>query len=176
MCEDGGFRRDLLYRLNAMTLEIPPLRQRPEDIEPLALRFVAEANAVNGRNVRSIEPRALAILRAHHWPGNVRELRNTIERAVVIAPEASITVDDLPLSMRDAEGMVPAVAELPHAPESSGGFQEVNLRAELDRVEADHIRRALHHTGWDRNEAAKLLGLPLRTLARKIQAHGLKKV
>src|SRR5207237_5928998 len=85
MVEAGRFRQDLLFRLNTMTLRIPPLRERVDEIRPLAERFLKDAARHNGSAVRAIDPEALAALEAYSWPGNVRELRNVIERAVVLA-------------------------------------------------------------------------------------------
>ena len=175
MVRSGDFREDLLYRLNAMTLTIPPLRDRPDEIEPLAQRFMEGANAANGCQVRDIAPDALDLLRHHDWPGNVRELRNAMERAVVIAAEDAIAVDDLPDRIRRQATLsdatdVASVAR-PTAAETDG--DDVNLRAELARIEAEMIRGALERSHWDRNRAAASLGLPLRTLARKIADHGI---
>ncbi len=105
MCEKGTFRQDLLYRLNAMTVTVPPLRQRVEDIEALAARFLREANHVNGSDLQGIDPGALELLKSYDWPGNVRELRNAIERGVVIAQGEYITVDDLPDRVRSQSGL-----------------------------------------------------------------------
>ena len=102
MAEAGTFRWDLLYRLDAMTLSLPPLRERKEDIAALAEHFLREANRENGRAVRDIEPRAAKILEAYRWPGNVRELRNVIDRAVVITRGDRITLEDLPERVRAA--------------------------------------------------------------------------
>ena len=105
------------------------------------------------------------------WPGNVRELRNAIERAVVIAHGEQITAEDLPEAVRALE--VQNAAAEPTA-EPDGG--EVNLQRELDRHESELILDALRATGWNRAEAARRLGLPLRTFARKMQAHGIRRV
>jgi len=164
----GEFREDLLYRLNAMTIAVPPLRERVDDIVPLARRFLRQANRTNNVN-NDIDEHALALLARYDWPGNVRELRNVMDRAVVIAQDQTITIDDLPTRMRDAP-IVPVAP--PSSPTING---ELNLRAELDRVERELIEAALVRHDWDRAAAAKALGLPLRTLARKIQTHGIAK-
>jgi transcriptional regulator with GAF, ATPase, and Fis domain len=96
MCDEGRFRWDLLYRLNAMTLNIPPLRERPEEIPMLAELFVAQAARANACTIEGIEPEALRLLHRYPWPGNVRELRNAIERAVVISRSAKVSPEDLP--------------------------------------------------------------------------------
>src|SRR5205085_5969674 len=95
MVDAGRFRQDLLYRLNTMTLRIPPLRERVDEIRPLAERFLKDACRQAGIPGKSIDPEALAALESYAWPGNVRELRNAIERAVVLAEGAAITLPDL---------------------------------------------------------------------------------
>ena len=95
MVAAGRFREDLLYRLNTMTLRIPPLRERVDEIAPLAERFLKDANEQAGTSVRTIDPRAMTALESYSWPGNVRELRNAIERAVVLAEGGAITPADL---------------------------------------------------------------------------------
>ena len=166
----GEFREDLLYRLNTMTLSVPPLRERTEEIEPLARFFVDRANAANECHVRDISGDALDRMRRYDWPGNVRELRNAMERAVVIAYEDVITADDLPDKVREqAPGAnLSSTAEV--APIPSG---PLDLRSELTRIEAEMITQALEAARWDRKEAAESLGLPLRTLARKIKDLGI---
>ena len=100
----GEFRKDLYYRLNVVSIEVPPLRQRPEDVEPLARHFVAHYSSDTHRRVRELSPEALALLRAYTWPGNVRELQNAVERAVVLAEEQVLSPDDLPSAIRRGEG------------------------------------------------------------------------
>jgi len=104
MCDAGTFRWDLLYRLNTMTIRLPPLRERSEEVQPLVEQFIAQANQANGCRVWGIQPEALALLRRYTWPGNVRELRNVIERAVVLARNSAITVDDLAERVRNSQG------------------------------------------------------------------------
>ena len=178
MCKAGEFRKDLYFRLNTVVLSLPPLRDRPEDIEPLALRFMARSNEDNGRAVKAIDDDAMELLRCYHWPGNVRELRNTIERAVVIANDDTIAVEDLPETVRGLTGFTFEDDE----ESGEGGRQPTpdvidgNLKAEMDRHEADLIMRALEAEGWDRAAAAKQLGVSLRTLARRMQEHGIKRM
>jgi DNA-binding NtrC family response regulator len=101
MCETETFRWDLFFRLNVMAIVIPPLRERRDDIRPLAQHFLQQANASNRRALQGIEPPALSLLQRYSWPGNVRELRNVIERAVVISQGSVITVDDLSARIRE---------------------------------------------------------------------------
>ena len=171
LSREGLFREDLLYRLNAMTLKVPALRERPEEIEALARHFLAQANEENACAVVDLEPAAMACLLAHPWPGNVREMRNAITRAVVIAQSDRIQVADLPERVRGR--LAPGPDSCQSGPEPSDG--PVDLKTEVARYEADLILRALKACDWDRNLAAEHLGLPVRTLAYKIQAHHIRK-
>ncbi|MFT3775444.1 MAG: sigma-54 dependent transcriptional regulator [Minicystis sp.] len=156
----GAFRADLYYRLSVMVLSIPALRDRPEDIEPLARRFAAQA----GGHIRDIDPAALARMRAYAFPGNVRELRNTIERAAVLAASDVIREEDLPPRLREPPRAAPA---------STDGGNE--LRARVQDYEAKVIADALAAAGWNQSEAARRLGMPIRTLSHKAKVLGLKK-
>ncbi len=178
MCNDGDFRWDLFYRLNAMTLDIPPLRERVEEIPPLAALFVDQANRTNDCHVQGIDDGAMEALILHRWPGNVRELRNAIERAVVIAYDETITVDELPEPVRRLAQVVPdATVEQDTSTGVEGGDDDaVNLKDELGRVEAELILGALRRSSWNRDEAARALGVSLRTLARRMAAHGIRRV
>jgi DNA-binding NtrC family response regulator len=178
MCAEGRFREDLLYRLNTVTLSIPPLRARPEDIAPLALRFLAYASAEGG--AQSIDDDALELLRAHNWPGNVRELRNAIERAVVIAPGETIGIDDLPERIRAGSTRSPlASPSLPPPAGLPSGVSvtalEGDFRARMDQLEAAVLTHALEQAGYNQSETARRLGMPLRTLVHKIREHGIKR-
>ncbi len=174
MVEAGRFRQDLLYRLNTMTVSIPPLRERVDEIRPLAERFLDEARRQAGSDVRSIDPPALAALEAYAWPGNVRELRNVIERAVVVAEGKAITLSELTDRIRagsraivmEPPSPLPASAET----EPPGDYKE-----HLRRYESELILRALHKHNGNQTEAARTLNLPLRTLVHKIQTYGIKK-
>jgi DNA-binding NtrC family response regulator len=177
MSDSGEFRQDLLYRLDALALRVPPLRERHEDIEPLVRLFIAKANEANECEVQGIGEDAVALLRDYEWPGNIRELRNTIERAVVIAQGSMIEVADLPervrrlepssrgLDVHDASGLKECDDDLPEV---------MNLKAEVQRYEALLIEKVLKRVDWDRKAAANSLGLPLRTLAHKILLYDLK--
>ena len=157
-----------------MPLEVPALRERPEDVAPLARRFLVDAAAANGSAVQSIAPEALALLERHAWPGNVRELRNAIERAVVLATGDTIGPLDLPERIRGAP--VPALAP-PSTPAGAPaeGDADADFRTRMRSYEVDLILDALRRSGGNQTEAAKLLRMPVRTLAHKIQQYGLKK-
>ena len=153
----GTFRRDLLYRLNAMSIIIPPLRERPNEIAPLVRRFLHTFSDKLGRSPPRISDRALAMLRAYSWPGNVRELRNVIERALVVSSSDVLDVDDLPQDkMRSAFSSTPALQ-----------FHATAAR-ELAATERQQILEALEACGGNQTNAAKLLGIARRTLINKL--------
>jgi DNA-binding NtrC family response regulator len=165
MAEEGTFREDLLYRLNAMTLPVPPLREREADIEPLAQAFLEQANQQNETTrVKGIDDEALELMQTYSWPGNVRELRNAIERAVVVAQGDVITAADLPVRLTQGAPADPKAL----------GETDLDLREQTRMLEQDLILQALKKTGFKRREAARILGLPIRTLNRKILAYGIK--
>ncbi|HYF96322.1 MAG TPA: sigma-54 dependent transcriptional regulator [Symbiobacteriaceae bacterium] len=152
---EGRFREDLYYRLNVVTLCVPPLRERPEDIPLLVEHFLARI----GSN-KEMTPEAMGALLAHPFPGNVRELFNLVQRGAVLSPDRFIAPEDLGLAPVDAR---PAAAGAP------GGEL-----CTLDELERRHIAAALAHTGWNRAQAAQLLGISVRNLYRKIEAFDLK--
>jgi two-component system response regulator HydG len=152
-------REDLYYRLNVIALELPPLRERPEDVEPLLRYFLARAAQKMGRSLREVAPEAVEALRSYPWPGNVRELQNVIERAVILAEGDRVTVKDLPLKVgRPASARGPGAGEAPRT---------------LREAERRQIERILHQTGWIKSRSARILGITRRTLDRKIADFGL---
>jgi two-component system NtrC family response regulator/two-component system response regulator HydG len=157
---EGRFRQDLYYRLKVVTLTIPPLRERAEDIPLFVQHFITTFNAELGRDVRGIEPAALTTLTRHSWPGNVRELRNLLESLVLFAHGDEITLEDLPLEYRAASPQVVT------APTESW---QPRPMAEIER---EVILRTLEHTRGHRARAASLLGIGLRTLQRKLKEYG----
>jgi DNA-binding NtrC family response regulator len=153
----GAFRLDLYHRLNGATLTVPPLRERSDEIEPLARHFLESTARRWGNAPRTIDPGALERLSAYHWPGNVRELRNVIERAVALADGDAITVRELPDLVVRAR---------------SAGIHAA-LRTSLHDHEGKLIRDALEKTGGNQRKAAELLQLPLRTFQRRLSQLGL---
>lgn len=149
------FRPDLYYRLNVIRIEIPPLRERSEDIEALADRFLHQAAEKLGRPVMGVSAAALRWLLAYEWPGNVRELANIIERAVVLADHDSIVVEDL-VSLTTGSAREDLVAE--------AAAQGLSLAA----LEKRYIRKVLQRTGGNKQQAARMLGIDRRTLYRKL--------
>jgi DNA-binding NtrC family response regulator len=171
MVEAGRFRQDLLFRLNTMTLRIPPLRERIDEIRPLAERFLKDARRQAGSDVRGIDPQALAALERYPWPGNVRELRNVIERAVVLAEGKELAPADLTERVRG--GLRAPVSEPP--PDEPAGEPAGDYREHVRKFEIELILRALQKANGNQTEAARALNLPLRTLVHKIQTYGIKK-
>lgn len=170
----GTFREDLYYRLSVVPIELPSLRQRTEDILPLAKHFIQKYNAENLRTIsENLSPEVLSLLENYHYPGNVRELENIIERAVVIAATDEITVDCLRPEVRDPEL---AMEMMQKAEGTSAGIdigRGVNFYDEVKRFEVDLIRRALDQTGGHQSRAARLLGLNATTLNSKIKSYNL---
>ena len=170
----GVFREDLYYRLSVVPIELPSLRQRTEDILPLAKHFIRKYNDENMRTIsENLSPEVLSLLENYHFPGNVRELENIIERAVVIAATDEITVECLRPEVRD-----PALAfeAMQKAEGMSAGIdigRGVNFYDEVKRFEIDLIRRALDQTGGHQSRAARLLGLNATTLNSKIKTYNI---
>jgi DNA-binding NtrC family response regulator len=176
MCEEGGFRQDLYYRLNTITLKIPALRERRADIAPLARHLLELANRANESAVSAIDPEALELLEGYAWPGNIRELKNALERAVVIAQASTLTVDDLPERVRAGAGRPPrrTAAQPTGAPLSTDQL-EGDFRTRMERLESEVLVRALRDAGWNQTEASRQLSMPLRTLVYKIRMHGIRR-
>ena len=159
---DGRFREDLYYRLNVMHLQVPPLRERREDIPLLCDHFLEHFRTSLGKPVRTITDDALDRLTSYSWPGNVRELENVIERAVILADTDRITIRELP------DNVVTPVSG------RSSGSASYSLKTARRAAEADVIRRALKATDGNRTHAAKLLEISHRTLLYKIKEFGLR--
>jgi two-component system, NtrC family, response regulator HydG len=156
----GAFRQDLLYRLEVIIVQVPPLRERATDIPELVEHFLRVGSERHGKQVTAISDGAMAVLLAHSWPGNVRELSNVIERGVVFAQAASIEAQDLPAHLQPAAGGVAARA--------AGAPIFVPVGTSLKEVEELMIRKTLEATSGDKNMTAKLLGINARTIYRKL--------
>lgn len=164
------FRADLFFRLNGFPLTIPPLRERVDEIEPLARTFIASLCARDGIAViPELSREAVDALRHYPWPGNIRELRNVIERAVFLAAEGSIGVGHLPakvvLGLRHSHPVTSTVPAAPAWP---------RLVEVIDAAEAEHVRRTLDRCRWNQTRAAILLGVSRMTLITKMKKHGLR--
>jgi two-component system response regulator HydG len=159
--KEGRFREDLYYRLDVVSLRVPPLREREGDIAVLASTFLTRHAARHGRRIDGFEPRALLALSSWTWPGNVRELSHAIERAVVLCPDgAALRFDDLPPAVRDASPGDTGVAD-----------QLLHFRVgqmTLPQMERAAIDATMAFVGGDKVQAARLLGLSLRTLYRRL--------
>ncbi len=160
------FREDLYYRLNVIPIHVPPLRERRDDVELLAQHFLDATSQDKGKRVDGITREALDLLCAYEWPGNVRELENLIERLVILSGEGEIDVPDLPPKLREAE---PTPLATPQVPAMGLVFRDV-----VDRFESDLILQALERTHWNKNRAARLLGLNRTTLLEKMKKKGLE--
>ena len=170
----GTFREDLYYRLAVVPIELPPLRDRREDILPLAQHFIHKYNEENGRTVaEQIAPDVLALLESYSWPGNVRELENAIERAVVIAPGDDITRECLRPEISDPQSVVTSSHEGASNAAVHDISRGVNFYEEVRRFEVDLIRRALEQTGGHQSRAARLLGMNATTLNSKIKTYNI---
>jgi DNA-binding NtrC family response regulator len=156
---EGAFREDLFYRLNVIEVMLPPLRDRAEDVLPLAEHFLGEAAARSGKRIGAFTQAALKILLAYPWPGNVRELENVVERAVALAEGDQIGPDDLPSQVRERRS----------ADVLAGALARGLTLAELER---EYIHRVLQAEGGNKTRAAQRLGLDRKTLYRKLEEYG----
>jgi len=153
----GRFRQDLYYRVNVVRLELPPLRERKEDVPLLIDHFIARFNRLREKDVSGVAPEVLAVLMEHSYPGNVRELENILEHAFVLCPGGMIEPQHLPPRIRPAGAA---------APEFRGART-------LEEIEARFIRDALARNGWNRLATARELGIHKSTLFRKIKSLGI---
>ncbi|HKP71508.1 MAG TPA: sigma-54 dependent transcriptional regulator [Pyrinomonadaceae bacterium] len=165
---DGRFRQDLLYRLNAVTLHLPPLRERREDIMPLARRF-AERTTRNGERPVSFSRDAIEVLQGYNWPGNIRELENAIVRATALCDQI-VRPEDLPERISGST----VEAAQPVAPVAAEAKKDDEELLSLSELECRHIYRVLEHTGGNKQAAARILGIDRSTLQRMIKRHNLE--
>jgi len=157
--KQGAFREDLFYRINVVRLELPPLRQRKEDIPLLVSQFITRFNRLQQKSLRSITPQALSLLMAHEWPGNIRELENVVERAFVLRSDGDIDIGDLPV-------------ELTGRPLQAGGGP--CLRSAHQALDVEAIQTALERHGFNRSAAARALGIHKTTLFRRMKRLGME--
>lgn len=166
----GRFREDLYYRINLIPIEMPPLRERVEDIIPLAHHFMKLFNGELGRDFQGLAPEVVRAFRAHSWPGNVRELRNTIERVMILEDGRIIKPEYLPDAIRKLATGGATTASAASRLEMAAG---ITVFPTLDAVEKAHIMRALEMTNQNVSRAAKLLGISRHTVLRKLAQYGL---
>ncbi len=153
--EDGSFRQDLYYRFKVFTIDIPPIRERVEDIPLLAMHFVKQFSRKMNKNLTSVSPEAMAVLKSYEWPGNVRELENALERAVLVCQSSEIRPEHLPFAKADRKD-IPAIYS-------------------LSTMEKQHIENVLNETGWNISLSSRLLQIDRVTLYNKIKKYKLKK-
>ena len=172
--ELGTFRQDLFYRLSVFPIKLPPLRERPEDIHPLVIHFLEHYKKKTGRFISGISKDALQALITYDWAGNIRELENAIERAVIIASDRRIELEDLPeaitkiaLQERDRIKVERAKA----ASEGRTTTFEVTVPSSMEEIERQAIEATLDYTGGDKSHAAKALGIGRKTLYRKLDQY-----
>ena len=164
---EGRFRQDLYFRLNVIAVRIPPLRERPGDLEPLVEALLEKHRSRLARASVSLSPEALSLLRMHRWPGNVRELENVLERALVLGRDDVIWPDDLPDELRHPPAATPGAALI------AGGNGAPRGDRPLSEVERDHILATLQAAGGNKAAAARILGVDRKTLYRKLEEYGL---
>ena len=161
--EKGRFRQDLYYRLNVIPLEVPPLRDRIEDVPLLADYFIREFSLKESKKEKHIADDALEVLMDHTWPGNVRELKNIIERLVITSPSDIIIADDMP-----------PLSKLNHKSRNSGFSEDVySFRGARERFEKNYLVKKLVENDWNVKKTAKSIGLERSNLHKKIKAYGL---
>jgi DNA-binding NtrC family response regulator len=160
---EGSFREDLYYRLKVMEINIPPLRERKEDILPLAKFFLESLNREFGKNIEGISKQAEELLLSYSWPGNVRELRNVMERAAILCTSSMIEPKHLPLELRQRESRVAVPADLGDNPNDDS----------LEAAEKRHILKVLEKTGGNKSKAARLLNISRSTLREKLRQYGI---
>jgi len=154
----GTFREDLYWRLNVISMQVPPLRERKEDIPQLIHNFIDRYNEQFGKSVRRFSSQAMDLIFSHHWPGNVRELENVVERSLVLAKGEVIAAEDLSADLQT------------QCDSDNGGRGKGNL----DMIERDHVKSVLERCGWNKYQAAQMMGISRSTLYSKIRKHGLK--
>jgi transcriptional regulator with PAS, ATPase and Fis domain len=156
LVEEEQFREDLFYRINVFSIQVPPLRERPEDVLPLARFFIEKYARAMGKPVKAVAPEAEAVLLAYRWPGNVRELENAVERAMVVGRGPALEARDLPVSALDGDADEP-------------------LARSLAALEKEHIARVLSDCEGNVTRAAKVLDIDRATLYNKLKRYGLRR-
>lgn len=158
--KENRFREDLYYRLNTITLRMPPLRKRPEDIGELVYFFLNQSRFGGAsQEIKRIDPRVIEVFQNYHWPGNIRELQNTIERLKILAENNEITLEDIPFNIR-----------MPKNKNESGDF---NINLSLQEIEKTHILRSLSYHHGNKTKTAKALGITIKTLYNKLHRYSI---
>src|SRR5256885_680973 len=166
MTKAGAFREDLYYRISVIPIELPPLREKREDIQELVAHFTQKFCAQTGRPL-TISPKTMELLERYAWPGNVRELEHTIERAVALERTSAIQPERLPEHITQYNpARVAAALDLPD--------EGLNLTAHLEQLEKTYLLEALQRTGGNQTRAAEILHLPVRSLRHLLDKHGIR--
>lgn len=171
----GMFREDLYFRLNAITINIPPLRERIEEISYLTDNFIKVFSKENKRPEMAISDEAKELLERYAWPGNVRELKNCIERACVIAPESTIFPEHMALKIGDEDALGVRVTGVREGDVTQQATLVGNMKGLMENYERDIILNVLKKTNFNQTKAAELLKIPRRTLVSKIRKYKLSK-
>jgi len=166
LVKEGTFRKDLYYRLKVMVVEMPPLRDRPEDILILSNLFAEENNREHAKAIKGFTEEARRLMLQYSWPGNVRELKNVIERAMILTDQEWITPDKLPFELREVEKADPC--------EKEERETEIPGDLSLEQMEKTHISKVLKRFEGNKSKAAKLLGISRATLREKIRRYQLQ--
>jgi len=180
----GHLREDLYYRLNVFHIHLPPLRERKEDIPSIAESLLADLNRKHDTRVTELSPEVVEALQRHDWPGNVRELRNALERAVILAGEGAVRMENLPVILQ------PQAAAAPVAMAATAAAGQTTTTSDVSAAESDAVRvpigttvgeaeknlilRTLEHTRNNKTRAAEILGISLKTLHNKLKEYGAK--
>ena len=168
MCAEGSFRRDLFYRLNVFPIEVPPLRERLEDIPPLVATFLKKLNRFSQKSIRDIEPKFLKILESYEWPGNIRELENLIERAFIIEETSVLTVSSLPVDLIPRNYLRTAQVNIDNS------LKSVRQRA-METAEKNYLIELLKEHRGKINDTAEAAGIGVRQLHKLMIKHQLRK-
>ena len=163
--KEGAFRQDLYFRLNVIQITIPPLRERPEDVIPLAKFFIEHYNRKFKRNIEGITDEAAGLMLAHDWPGNVRELRNAVERAMILEESSLLRPGSLPITLTHPDGRESSAPRRLDIPDEG---------LSLEENERMLLVRALEKTSGNQTQAARLLRITRDTLRYKMKKFNLK--
>jgi transcriptional regulator with PAS, ATPase and Fis domain len=167
MVREGFFRKDLYYRLKVMVVEMPPLRDRIEDILLLSNLFIEEINKEYNKNIKGFSEDAKKLMIQYSWPGNVRELKNVIERAMILTDQEVITPKHLPFELKQIEKFTHGTIE--------DEVSEITDDMSLEKMEKMHLSKVLKRLDWNKSKASKRLGVSRATLRSKIRKYNLEK-
>jgi transcriptional regulator with PAS, ATPase and Fis domain len=168
MVQEGSFREDLYYRLKVMVISLPPLRERVDDILPLAAIFIEKNNKEFNKNIAGLSEETQALLLQYRWPGNVRELKNVIERAIILCPSGYLRPEHLPLELR---GEKSTAAVFVPANTNNGNLAPADLS--LDEMEKRHIQAVLLQHKGNKSKTSRALNISRSTLREKMKLYGI---